>query len=253
MLYDYPEYYEIAFSFRDLDREAQFFKKCIDEYSLIDVDTVFELACGPAPHTGVLASMGYRYMGLDINRIMIDHAHYKWRDLKPSPKFVEGNMLGFDLGQKVDFAFVMLGSLYLHKPCDLDRHFDAIASSLNPGGLYFLDGCVQFGDPLIHQNNNAYTIARDEITICSSIDIKLLEQKSQTYEEIWTIDVDDHGKHIQLQMIERNRAIFADEFSSFIDQRPDFELAGFWRDWDLNKPIQDNEPPERSFTLLRRI
>src|SRR3972149_4413948 len=94
-LYDYPEYYEIAFSFRDIPDEARFMHSCIERYSKIPVRRVFEVACGYAPHAEELTALGYKYIGLDNNRNMLDYAAHKWSSLKPPPEFMEGNMLSF--------------------------------------------------------------------------------------------------------------------------------------------------------------
>ena len=105
MLYDYPEYYEVAFSFRDIPREAAFLQNCINRFSVIPVHTVLEIACGPAPHAEELVAKGYHYTGLDINRNMLDYAAHKWRHLEPRPQFLQANMVSYDCPQKMDFAY----------------------------------------------------------------------------------------------------------------------------------------------------
>ena len=54
-IYDYPEYYEVAFSFRDIPSEVSFMQECMSRFSHIPVNRVFEVACGPAPHAGCFA------------------------------------------------------------------------------------------------------------------------------------------------------------------------------------------------------
>lgn len=49
-LYANPKYYEIAFSFRDIVKEADVFQKSISMYSKIPVKTVLEIGCGNSPH-----------------------------------------------------------------------------------------------------------------------------------------------------------------------------------------------------------
>jgi SAM-dependent methyltransferase len=237
MLYDYPEYYELAFSFRNYEAEARFLKKCIDTYSRVPVSTVLELGCGTAPHAGELINCGYKYLGLDINRNMLDYAIYKWRDLRPSVSFVEADMNRFELNRMVDFAFVMLGSLYTGGQEDFQSHFDAVSRALNPGGLYFLDWCVQFADPMARRMHNTVVNENRGIRIESTFNTTLVDPADQMYEEIWHVDVDDHGRRRSFHMIERNRAIFPQEFRLLVNQRTDFDFVGWWCDWDLDKPI----------------
>jgi SAM-dependent methyltransferase len=252
VLYDYPEYYEIAFSFRDIPQEVAFLHACIEGFSRYPTKRVLEIACGTAPHAGELAARGYHYIGLDINRNMLDHAAYKWRHLSPRPRFLQANMVSFDCDQKVDFAYVLLGSLYLNNVEEMTSHFDSVAQVLNPGGLYFLDWCIQFSNPLLHNDNNAYTIEQDGVEIESKFDIKLLDPACQMYEEVWTVNVNDHGRHQAFEMIERNKAILPGEFMKFLKSRPDFEFVGWWKDWNLQQPIVTKADVNRQVVLIRR-
>ena len=253
MIYDYPQYYEVAFSFRDIPKEVAFMRRCIERYSRIEVHRVFEVACGFAPHAEELIANGYTYCGLDNNRNMLDYAVAKWRHLHPRPEFLEGDMISFDTSRDMDFAFVMLGSLYLNGQDEMTSHFDSMARCLKRGGLYFLDWCVQFEDPLKYADNNAVTYKRDGISVESKFNIRLLDPSEQMYEEVWTLDVNDRGRRRQLQMVERNRAINPNEFLAFLRNRSDFEFVGWWKDWDLDQPITETSAVTRPVALLRRV
>ena len=252
MIYDYPQYYEIAFSFRDVKREAAFLRECIEAYSEVKTRWVFEIACGPAPHAEELNRLGYRYIGLDNNRNMLDFAVHKWKEMKPRPEFVEGDMISFEAPRQVDFAYVMLGSLYLNDLDEMDSHFNSVARCLRPGGLYLLDWCVQFEDPLKYSGSNCVTFERDGITVESKFDIRLVDPTQQMYEEVWTLEVNDRSRRRRLQMYERNRAIFPKDFLTFVRSRTDFEFVGWWKDWNLNNPITETCDITRPVALLRR-
>jgi SAM-dependent methyltransferase len=252
LLYDFPKYYEIAFSFRHIEQEASFLHACIQRHSRIRVKRVLEIACGPAPHAGELTDRGYAYVGLDINPVMLKYAADKWRETPKPVELVEADMVSFTLPHQVDFAFVMLGSLYLNSQADMSSHFDSVARSLKPGGLYFLDWCVQFTDPMTPKIKSAFEAEVDGILIDSRFDTRLVDPARQLYEEIWTVDVDDHGRRRSFQMVERNRAVFPQEFLLFIQNRPDFEFVGWWHDWDLRKPIDEASEISRPVVLIRR-
>lgn len=252
MLYDYPKYYEAAFSFRDIPEEAAFIKTVIDHYSVVPITTVLEIACGHGPHVGELVQRGYKYIGLDKKQTMLDYAATKWRDLEPQPLLVKGEMVDFDLPQKVEFAYVMLGSLYLNSPEQMESHFRAMARCLVPGGLYFLDWCIQFDDPMARKATNSVELEYNGLKIRSQFDIRLIDIGRQLYEEVWTVDVEDDGEFRRLEMIERNRAVFPQEFLLFVADRTDFQFVGWWYEWDLNSPIIGSEQPTRPLVLLRR-
>ncbi len=252
-IYDYPEYYEAAFSFRDIQAEAMFIDQCIKKYSDIPVKSVFEVACGSAPHAKELVSKGYEYVGLDINRNMLDHAMYQNKNLNPAPKLIEADMSNFRLEQKIDFAYVMLGSLYLDSQKGMSAHFDSLSRSLKTGGLYFLDWCIQFADPMAPDARNTVFNEANGINVESKFNIRLIDPAEQMYEEIWTVKINDNGRHKKFEMIERNRAIFPQEFLLFIENRTDFEFVGWWRDWDFNQPITGNSAIARPIALIKKI
>jgi len=253
MLYDYPEYYETAFSFRNIEEETKFLHQCIQQFSKINVTDIFEIGCGNAPHAGLLSELGYNYHGLDLSRNMLDYAMYKWKDLPNKIQLQEATMVDFSYKQKVDFAFVMLGSLYLNSFDEIKSHFDSMSKLLNEGGLYFLDWCIQFGDPLAHNNNNRFKIEKDGIEVESEFNIKLLDKDHQMCEEVWTINVNDRGRHKQFNMIERNKAILPQQFLKLIKERNDFEFVGWWKDWDLEHPIENENDVSRPIAIIRKI
>lgn len=253
MLYDYPKYYEVAFSFRDIVRETEFLHRCICQFSGIPVKRILEIGCGPAPHAEQLVRHGYHYSGLDINANMIAHASDKWRDLNPSPEFIRGDMVSFRLPKKIDFAYVLLGSLYLNGTEDMHSHFDSIAVNLKKGGLYFLDGCVQFCDPLLHRDGNDYLIEKDGVKIHSEFDIRLIDRDRSLYEEIWTVNVDDRGEQREFKMVEHNRAIFPDKFMHFLSTRDDFEFVQWYKDWDMKLPVDDFNNVTRPVIIVKRV
>jgi SAM-dependent methyltransferase len=252
LLYDHPQYYEIAFSFRNIETESAFLHTCIQRFSEIDVRKVLEIACGPAPHAQELVERGYRYFGLDINPVMLKYAQRKWQHLRSQVQLLEGDMVSFTMPETVDFAFVMLGSLYLNSLKDMTSHFDSMAKALRPGGLYFLDWCIQFNDPLVRQVNSSFEAEVDGISVESRFDTRLVDPARQMYEEVWTVNVDDHGRRRRFEMIERNRAVFPQEFLLFLANRTDFEFVGWWHDWDLKKPINEASEIIRPVVLIRR-
>ena len=250
-LYDYPQYYELAMSFRDIDAEVDFLEMCMNRFSAIPVKRVFEVACGPAPHAEALVKRGYGYFGLDNNRNMLDYAMYRSRELRPSPVFFEGDMVNFTNLPQADFAFVMLGSLYLSSLSEMTNHFNCMSKHLRPGGLYFLDWCVQFGDMMKHAASSLRS-ETNGIKVESHFNTRLIDPGEQMYEEIWTVNIDDNGRHKVFEMVERNRAIFPQEFLLFLESRTDFEFVGWWQEWNLEKPISSQCDAARPIVIIRR-
>lgn len=253
MIYDDPEFYEQAFAFRDIPAETDFLQDCMNRHSGVEVGRILELACGQAPHAGEILSRGYEYVGIDNNPRMLSYAHSHWLHLRRRPELVQSSLVDFHLSRGAEFAYVMVGSLFLAGRDQLVRHFDTMARAVSPGGLYFLDWCIQFRDPLKLENNGRFDWENKGIHYNSRLKIRLLDPGQNIYEETWTMNIDGRGQHRKLTMVERNMALFPEEFLDFVKSRDDFEFVGWWRDWDLEKPIEDGCPITRPLVLLRRI
>ncbi|MBI4532084.1 MAG: class I SAM-dependent methyltransferase [Candidatus Latescibacteria bacterium] len=132
--YSSPHYYEIAFSFRDIGHEFNVFEECFRRYSKIPVRQVLELGSGPSPHLEEFARRGYDYIGLDCNPVMLDYAQQKARSLGMPATFIQADMRQFALEIPVDFAYVLLGSLYAETTEDVLSHLAAAAHVLQSGG-----------------------------------------------------------------------------------------------------------------------
>ena len=144
-LYDYPDYYELAFSFRDISREVTCLENLFSRYAKIEVSRMLELACGPSPYLEELCRRGYEYHGLDLNERMLAARRKKVTENTWAAEFHKASMIDFSLDTTYQFAFVALGSLYARNTEELYTHFKSVARVLEPGGLYMLDWCVQFG------------------------------------------------------------------------------------------------------------
>ena len=252
-LYDNPQYYEIAFSFRDISAEVSLFEECFRGFSRIPVRSVLELGCGNCPHMEELIRRGYRYSGLDISEAMLDYSRGKaWR-IGAKIKLIHADMNDFSLESKLDFVFVLLGSLSVKSTTELTRHFDCVAKVLKRGGLYLLDWCVQFDPPWASEGGGTWEMEREDIRVKTAVSWKLVNRIEQLFEETITQEVDDHGKKLSIIGKDIKRAIFPQEFLCFIRAHQHFEFVGWWNNWSLNQPLEQAEKIDRPIVLIRRI
>lgn len=256
-IYDHPAYYEAAFSFRDISREVDVFQRCIDRFSGIIVRRVLELGCGPAPHMKELIGKGYEYVGIDTSEKMLDYAKSKADKTGLAPTLLMGDMMSFRLKERVDFAFVLLGSLCAANTVELLQHFEAVARALNPGGVYLLDWCVQFDGPT--ESSESWAIEKGELRIETSCSMRLVDPVGQTFEEVIKMKVSDQGSHYELEERSAKRAIYPQEFKLLIEKTGCFEFVGWWNNWNLDEPLEEgatrkkDDRIQRPIILIRRV
>ncbi|GAX82531.1 hypothetical protein CEUSTIGMA_g9958.t1 [Chlamydomonas eustigma] len=162
-LYDHPELYEMAFSYRDIKKEVSFLRDVYSKHSEGSLlQNVLELGCGPALHSSGLARTPgiSRVVALDINDEMLKYAQWRYEQAGgkislPKPKkgfappalssplsLVQGDMSTFDLKGKGSFDMIMcwLGTFsHLLENDQASQCFQRVAEHLRPGGLLILE------------------------------------------------------------------------------------------------------------------
>ncbi len=252
-LYDHPYYYEIAFSYRDIEEEVDVIEQLIEKYSKTPVHTVLEIGCGPAPHMPELAKRGYHYVGIDINEKMLQYARQKAEKLGIKADLIKADMRSFTLKHPADFAFVLLGSLYAKTTQDILSHLNSMAKALKPGALYLLDWCIHFQWDKGLSDTQEWTIQRDNVKVDVTYTEEPLNRAAQTYRRKILATVNHNEKTLHLQSTEEVRAIFPQEFLLLLEKTGKFELIGWWNNWNLNQPIEKAAQIARPITVIRRI
>ena len=252
-LYDYPVYYETAFSFRDIPQEVEFFDECIRQYSRIPVRKVLELGAGTAPHMEEWARRKIEYVGIDMNENMLDYARRKAEKLQVEATLLKADMRSFSLDETVDFAYTMLGSLYAKTSENINSHLNSVAKALNLGGLYLLDWCINFqwADP--SNSDQSWSIAKRPVKIEIKFRTEVLDRAAQTVRNTLTANIDDGGKLLKLEAEDVVRIIFPQEFLLLVEMSKKFEFLGWWNNWKLEEPIGEATRIARPIVLLRRI
>ena len=110
-IYKHPLYYEVAFSFFDVRKQVDAFEAIIKKFSRIKVRRFLDIACGPSLQLREIAGRGYEAVGLDLVPEMLKYLAEKAKEDGLGIETVQASMFDFRLEKKVDFAFIMMGSL----------------------------------------------------------------------------------------------------------------------------------------------
>ena len=226
-------------------------EQVIKQYSHIPVSTVLELGCGPAPHLAELARRGYQYTGLDLSPAMLEYAQSKADAVNASARFTLGDLTDFRLDEQVDFAIVLLGSLEARNTAELVSHFDSVSRALKPGGLYFLDWCVEFAPS--KESTESWEMVSGQVTVKTTHQWNLVDPVEQIVEGSLTLEVEDEGAKKVFREAFVARLVYPQEFLLFIAARSDFEFVGWWNNWDLAQPLGETQEVGRPIIVLRRV
>jgi SAM-dependent methyltransferase len=249
-LYDSPFYYDIAFSFRDIAKEVDFFETCIKKFSKTKVSKILEIGCGPSPYMLELAKRGYAFTGLDLSSAMLDYSLKKARKAEIKIKTIHADMRSFKTKEKFDFVFCMLGSISVESNRDFLSHLDSVAGCLGSGGLYLIDASINFDWTGLGRER--WTMLKDGLTVnvtWEEVPENLVEQKVI---DRLVVEVFEEGKSAVFKTEKVGKMIFPQEFLELVEKNGKFEFLGWYNSFNLAESLEKAKKINRPITLLRR-
>jgi SAM-dependent methyltransferase len=137
--YGTARYYDVAFAYRDVPAEVDFFLACAERWGA-PVKRALELCSGPGEHARELARRGVAGVALDLSAPMVELCVERARREGLPVAGMIADMRAFTLPAPVDLALNLLTSIsYLLEPSDLRAHFQAVSAALAPGGVYVVE------------------------------------------------------------------------------------------------------------------
>ena len=237
-IYNRPNYYNVAFSFRDIKYEVDFLEKVIEKFSKIPVKTILELAAGNSPYMEEVAGRGYHYVGLELNKKMIAFSRKKAARRSIRARFIHGDMKNFSMKTKVDLACVLLGSLYVNSDSDLIRHLKSVGKALKPGGLYILDGVIEFFPGQIKRQS--WTM-KDKDTIVKTMFIpQIIDDVESFYDEKIILQVTKDGKTFLVEQDEMKKRFNKENFLAIVKKEGSFQYVGSFANFNIKQKPRKN-------------
>jgi SAM-dependent methyltransferase len=249
-IYNQAKYYEIAFSFVDQKKQADLFEKFIKKFSKVKIKSVLDIACGPALQLEEMAKRGYKSIGLDANSKMLNYLESKSSKKGLKIKTLKADMNNFRLKQKVDFAYIMMGSIIYVKNNKLFfSHLNSVASSLNSGGLYLIENlAINWADPAFLKPQS-WVIKQNGIRVKTTYQILPKNPLKQIVTQVLKMEVNDNGKKITFVDEDDLKIIFPEELKCLVDVNGKFEFIGFF-EREKVKILKKMSP--NNIVLLRR-
>jgi len=252
-IYKHPLYYEIAFGFVDPKEQVDNFERIIEKFSRIRVNRFLDIACGPSLQLREIARRGYEAIGLDLYSEMLEYLGRKAREEGLKIETIQADMCSFRLKKKVDFAFIMMGSLAVDSNEKFLSHLDSVAASLSEGGLYLIQN---MGLDWTQDGKQSWTMDRNGITVKTSFEMKFKDTLNQIYTEKMTLEVNDNGEIKKFVQEEDLKFIFPQEFKTLLKLNGKFEFLGWWKGncntWHLDQPLEKIKNLGDNMVLLRR-
>ncbi len=255
-LYNYPEYYDVAFNYRDVDLECDYIEKKVSLFGLCDNSAMLDIACGTGAHLEQLELRGYEVDGFDISPKMVEFAKEKVEAEKLNSHIWVDNMVAFSCNRKYGAAINLLtGFNYLLRNEDALAHLDRVADVLESGGIYI----VELNHPRDFITNrpsttNTWIESRGQIEIevdwdRERTDVDVLTQQIESSPHIV---VKDGEKNLSIDMRDKYRIYLYQEMRLLIQCNGRFELVDSRGSFKLDNPLDNSRDSWRMVLVLRR-
>lgn len=184
---------------------------------------------------------------------MLEYLERKAKEEGLKIETMRADMANFRLKSKVDFAFIMMGSLDVESDEKFLSHLDSVAASLNKGGLYFIQNKLL---DWTKAGKESWTMNRNGITVKTTFEFRFKDILNQIYTEKITLEVNDDGERKKFVQTEDLKFIFPQEFKTLIKLNGKFEFLGWWKGncntWHLGKTLEKVKNLGDNMVLLRR-
>jgi len=229
--YNLAKYYDLAFM-RDTEGDIDFFIRCFQRYSDIEVTHVLEAACGPGLFLEMMAVSGYNVLGFDLNPAMVEYSKNRLRKQGISimkADAVIANMKNFEFAEKFDAGFVCINSLgYLKTDQEIISHFKSMDNALNKGAIYIVEISCKCGDIKNEKKvDETWHVKEDHV----EIDLKWVIKSYDVNKRLRNIDfkmvVNDNGSQIVVEEEHELRLWIFEEFKEFA-RSGGFEIVGIF-------------------------
>lgn len=255
-IYRHPEAYELAFAYRDVDSQVDFIESRLETYSRCEERTVLDVACGPAAHLREMARRGYRVIGFDVHREMVEYARRRFAEEGLEGEIFEADMRDFACETPIGFAQNLLTSFnYLLEDAQVERHLRAVARALVPGGVYF----VEMNHPRERERwgtsaTNSWVVDRGDLQVEVDWDYERRPPHPVTgvSRGVARMLLRRGGKTEEVLMPESVRIYSLPQIGELVEREGSFELVRAQGDFRVGRDFDDSPHSWRLLVTLRR-
>lgn len=256
-LYDYPSYYDVIFG-ADWQREIKLLRFCFEHHTDLNVQQIFEPACGTGRLLIQLAKSNFEVAGLDLNPRAVKYCNQRFKRSGRIDATVCGDMTDFCLSdltlqKPMQAAFNPINSIrHLLSEAQMQSHWQRMADVIEPGGLYIvgLHLSPEVGPPC---DAETWTASRGQLTVCSHLQTTDLDLTARIERVAMSYDVTTPSQRLRID----GELVFRTYSLSQFTQS--FEHSGNWKlctaydfTYDISQPISLTEASEDVVFVLQR-
>lgn len=256
-IYENPQLYDLAFSFRDIAEECDGVLAIAAAHGARRPKRVLELACGPAHHLRELARRGFETVGLDASADMLDYAKRLARADEVDVELRRGDMRSFRLPERVDIAMCLFDS-FTHCTSDEDgiAALRAAGKALHRGGVLVLELAhpADHFDPDHGRTLGRWKQRHPGVVVDARYDTASRDAVAETYRATLTVEATyaDGRPRRRLVSKQLHRMWLRGSLANVAARSGAFEIAGWYGDLDPRVRFTMELDSWRMVAALRR-
>lgn len=236
----YADYYDIIYKEKNYKKEADFLKKIIKKYSPFKVETILSLGCGTAVHDLILAKSGFKIMGIDRSKKMIEIAKAKTKKENLNVEFKIADIANFKFNKKFDFAMAMFNVVgYLTENKTMEKMLKNVHASIKKNALFVFD--CWYGPAVLKERpeDRIKKISNDRKEIIRKTNQKLDIEKSAIDIKF---EIQEKKRNDWVKIVNENHKMrfwYLKELEYFLEKNG-FKMIKTCNFLDLNSRISEN-------------
>ena len=255
--YTIPEAYDIAFDFRDVPAEVDFFQKVSQQYRSCAIGSALELACGPAYHVREFAKRGIVSHGLDLEPAMVAYTNGLIAREKLNGTVYQGDMRSYKSKQKYDFVYMLMASFaHLLTNQDILDNFDCVADMLNEGGLYLIQAAHprDFWGEEEQTMKQSWSATRGDVTVETDWggDNQQFDSLTEIDSIVVSYTITAHGETKRHEFPNCLRRCSMGTFLALLRLSGRFEIVDMLGDFDLHEKFTTAQSSVRFVPILKK-
>jgi len=129
------KYYDLLYQWKDYEKEAKILETLVERYKTSQGNSLLDVGCGTGKHLQHLMGK-FDCVGMDVSKKMLEQARRNVR----GGKFVQGDMVHFDLGRQFDVILCLFSSIgYVRTYSRLGTTLKNFARHLKTGGVTIIE------------------------------------------------------------------------------------------------------------------
>lgn len=257
--YDHAAIYAAAFAWRDIPTECDFLSGVHQRHTSARLQTLLEVASGPAEHALCFAQRGIESHALDLSSSMLEYAQECAQSQDVTLHTHLEDMTSFDLDLDVDLAVCLMDSLaYITSHQSFMSHLSSMATALVDEGIYIIEAshpADAFGTRTT--TSSTWETPMEDgrvITVSFGQEDDPFDALTQVSQTTVKLEVSADDNHVALDFVETcaMRTWLYPELEACIARHPAFALVQTFGALDHNVPLTSGPPAWRMVLVLQK-